>query len=39
MIQVANHSTDHRAQTLRLLHDLGAPTFGQDYLRYLDTEE
>ena len=39
MIQVANHSTDHRAQALRLLHDLGAPTFGQDYLRYLDTEE
>ncbi|MBZ0302236.1 MAG: DinB family protein [Anaerolineae bacterium] len=37
MLQVANHSTDHRAQILRLLFDLGAPTFEQDYLNYLDS--
>ena len=37
MIQVANHSTDHRAQVLRVLYDLGVPTFEQDYLNYLDT--
>lgn len=34
LIQVANHSTDHRSQVLRALHDLGAETFEQDYLRY-----
>jgi uncharacterized damage-inducible protein DinB len=33
--QVANHSTDHRAQTLAGLHRLGAPTLGQDYLDYI----
>lgn len=32
MIQVFNHSTDHRAQALFMLHRLGAPTFMQDYL-------
>jgi uncharacterized damage-inducible protein DinB len=32
---VANHGTDHRAQILRLLHDLGAPTFSQDFMIYL----
>jgi uncharacterized damage-inducible protein DinB len=30
----ANHSTDHRAQTLAGLHKLGAPTVGQDYLNF-----
>lgn len=37
MLQVANHSTDHRSQILRLLYDLDAPTMEQDYLNYLDT--
>lgn len=31
-LQVFNHSTDHRSQTLYMLHQLGAPTFQQDYL-------
>ena len=35
LLQVANHSTDHRAQTLAGLHRLGAPTVGQDVLDYL----
>jgi uncharacterized damage-inducible protein DinB len=32
---VVNHGTDHRAQMLRILHDLGAPTFEQDFMIYL----
>jgi uncharacterized damage-inducible protein DinB len=32
--QVTNHGTDHRAQLLRILHDFGAPTFGQDLILY-----
>jgi uncharacterized damage-inducible protein DinB len=35
LAHVANHGTDHRAQILRLLHDLGAPTFDQDLIIYL----
>ena len=35
LIQVLNHSTDHRAQTLAGLSQLGAPTFEQDFLSYL----
>ncbi len=35
LMQVMNHSTDHRAQTLAMLHRLGAPTVGQDFLAYL----
>ena len=34
-IQVYSHSIDHRAQTLAMLHQFGAPTIGQDFLRYL----
>ncbi len=30
MMHVLNHATDHRAQTLAMLHSLGAPTFAQD---------
>lgn len=36
LLQVANHSTDHRAQILAGLHRLGAKTIGQDYLLYAD---
>jgi len=32
LLQVANHGTDHRAQVLRLLSDLGVPTSSQDYI-------
>jgi uncharacterized damage-inducible protein DinB len=36
LLQVANHSTDHRAQMMAMLHTrFGAPTFGQDFLSYL----
>lgn len=32
LLQVANHGTDHRAQLLRLLADLGVKTTSQDYI-------
>lgn len=35
LLHVANHGTDHRAQLLRLLHDLGVETDSQDYIFYL----
>jgi len=35
MMQVYGHSMDHRAQILAMLHQLGAPTVSQDYIRYL----
>jgi uncharacterized damage-inducible protein DinB len=34
LLQVANHGTDHRAQILRLLNDLGEKTEAQDYIFY-----
>lgn len=34
LLQVLNHGTDHRAQLLALLHQLGAPTFAQDYIYF-----
>ena len=35
LLHVANHGTDHRAQLLRLLNDLGAKTTSQDYIFYV----
>jgi len=35
LLHIANHGTDHRAQILRTLHDLGAPTFPQDLIMHL----
>jgi uncharacterized damage-inducible protein DinB len=35
MFQVANHSTDHRAQTLASIHLLGGSMVQQDYLDYI----
>lgn len=35
LLHVVNHGTDHRAQLLRLLHDLGVKTGPQDYVFYL----
>jgi len=32
LFQVLNHGTDHRAQILRLLNDLGVRTTSQDYI-------
>ena len=34
LLQVANHATDHRAQILRQLYDLGVKTESQDYIFY-----
>lgn len=35
LLHVANHGTDHRAQILRLLNDLGIETIYQDYIFYV----
>jgi uncharacterized damage-inducible protein DinB len=35
LMQVLNHSTDHRAQLLDTVRELGGPTGEQDYLTYL----
>lgn len=35
LLHVANHGTDHRAQLLRLLNDLGMETTAQDYIFYV----
>ena len=36
LLHVANHGTDHRAQVLRSLNDLGMKTTSQDYIFYVD---
>ena len=35
LLHVVNHGTDHRAQLLRLLSDLGAKTTSQDYVFFV----
>jgi len=35
LLHVANHGTDHRAQLLRTLNDLGLKTTSQDYIFYI----
>jgi uncharacterized damage-inducible protein DinB len=35
LIHVVNHGTDHRAQILRILNDLGVKTTSQDYIFYV----
>jgi len=35
LLHVANHGTDHRAQVLRLLNDLGVKTESQDFIFYV----
>lgn len=35
LLHVVNHSTDHRAQLLAMLFQLGAPTLEQDFMLYL----
>ena len=35
LLHVGNHGTDHRAQMLRLLNDLGAKTMSQDYIFFV----
>lgn len=34
LLHVVNHGTDHRAQLLRCLHDMGVKTTAQDYIFY-----
>ena len=38
LLHVINHGTDHRAQVMYLLHQLGAPTAEQDFVYYLRDE-
>lgn len=35
LLHIVNHGTDHRAQILRLLNDLGVKTEYQDYIFYV----
>ncbi len=35
LLHVVNHGTDHRAQLLRILNDLGVRTTSQDYIFYV----
>jgi len=35
LLQVVNHGTDHRAQLLRIIHDMGIKTASQDYIFYV----
>jgi uncharacterized damage-inducible protein DinB len=35
LIHVANHGTDHRAQLLFLLNEVGVKTFAQDYFYFV----
>jgi uncharacterized damage-inducible protein DinB len=35
LLHVVNHGTDHRAQILRIVHDLGIKTVSQDYIFYV----
>jgi len=35
LLHLVNHSTDHRAQILRQLHDVGVETSAQDYIFYV----
>ena len=34
LMQVVNHGTDHRAQTLSLIHQVGGATDAQDFIFY-----
>jgi len=35
LLHVVNHGTDHRAQLLRLINDLGVKTVSQDYIFFV----
>ncbi len=39
LMHMVNHGTDHRAQILALLHDLGGQTFEQDLILHLWSQE
>ena len=35
LLHLINHGTDHRATVLQKLHEVGAPTFDQDFIMWL----
>lgn len=35
LLHVVNHATDHRAQVLRIMHDMGIKTGSQDFIFYV----
>jgi len=35
LLHLVNHGTDHRATVLQRLHEMGAPTFDQDFITWL----
>jgi uncharacterized damage-inducible protein DinB len=35
LLHLVNHGTDHRSTVLQKLHELGAPTFDQDFILWL----
>ena len=35
LLHLVNHGTDHRSTVLQQLHELGAPTFDQDFILWL----
>ena len=35
ILHIINHGTDHRSTVLQRLHELGAPTFDQDFIMWL----
>lgn len=39
LLHLVIHGVDHRAQVLRLLHDHGAPSFPQDFIMYLWSQQ
>jgi len=39
LMHLTNHGTDHRATVLQRLHEFGAPTFDQDFIMWLWTQE
>ena len=38
-LHIINHGTDHRSTVLQRLHELGAPTFDQDFIIWLGSRK
>lgn len=39
LTQVAAHGLDHRAQIMAMIHQMGGPTFSQDYIIYVREQQ